>query len=371
MMRRNIWSIGLIVSALSALLWTTAVAQPPCCEFHVRHKFKLCLNNCPFQLVQWHWFTQASVGNPPVTNTNASQAAYHPPTSDIRCAAVTAQNNCAHATACTRFSVNPFRNCIWGFHEAFGSTCANCFGFGAQAIAKGHLILNCGTPGPFGYIGWQPSFSDTVAGQCWSNLPAEIHDPVVLKLRNPATGETRDEVLFDLQASGFSWEYQDLDGDDWGDTAHVRPGPSYGGHVTLMKQRTAGGGSESRLHLRYENGIVTESEHTGEFESLPWPNVGDPVPPEIEVPATFDLPFEVPSDWVLEQIEMGGGGESGDTPPPPGDVNGDGCVDDADLLSVLFAFGQTGSGLPEDVNGDGVVDDADLLEVLFNFGSGC
>ncbi len=54
-----------------------------------------------------------------------------------------------------------------------------------------------------------------------------------------------------------------------------------------------------------------------------------------------------------------------------GDVNGDGCVDDADLLAVLFAFGQTGSGLPEDVNGDGVVDDADLLTVLFNFGSGC
>jgi hypothetical protein len=54
-----------------------------------------------------------------------------------------------------------------------------------------------------------------------------------------------------------------------------------------------------------------------------------------------------------------------------GDVNGDGCVDDADLLAVLFAFGQSGSGLPEDVNGDGVVDDADLLIVLFNFGQGC
>jgi probable HAF family extracellular repeat protein len=55
----------------------------------------------------------------------------------------------------------------------------------------------------------------------------------------------------------------------------------------------------------------------------------------------------------------------------PGDVNGDGCVDDADLLTVLFAFGcSTGCGV-EDINGDGVVDDADLLEVLFNFGSGC
>ncbi len=54
-----------------------------------------------------------------------------------------------------------------------------------------------------------------------------------------------------------------------------------------------------------------------------------------------------------------------------GDINGDGCVDDADLLQVLFAFGNNGSGLPEDVNGDGVVDDADLLTVLFNFGNGC
>lgn len=53
-----------------------------------------------------------------------------------------------------------------------------------------------------------------------------------------------------------------------------------------------------------------------------------------------------------------------------GDVDGDGCVDDADLLTVLFAFGNTGTH-PADTNGDELVDDADLLVVLFNFGSGC
>ncbi len=53
------------------------------------------------------------------------------------------------------------------------------------------------------------------------------------------------------------------------------------------------------------------------------------------------------------------------------DVNGDGCVDDADLLAVLFAFGSTGTNLAEDLNGDDVVDDADLLTVLFDFGTGC
>ncbi len=55
-----------------------------------------------------------------------------------------------------------------------------------------------------------------------------------------------------------------------------------------------------------------------------------------------------------------------------GDVDQNGCVDDADLLAVLFAFGASGTDLGrEDANCDGVVDDADLLAVLFNFGSGC
>jgi len=53
------------------------------------------------------------------------------------------------------------------------------------------------------------------------------------------------------------------------------------------------------------------------------------------------------------------------------DVNRDGCVDDADLLFVLFTFGQTGNDLPADVDGNGVVDDSDLLSVLFSFGCGC
>lgn len=55
----------------------------------------------------------------------------------------------------------------------------------------------------------------------------------------------------------------------------------------------------------------------------------------------------------------------------PGDVNGDGCVDDSDLLAVLFAFGCSEGCGPEDLTGDGIVDDSDLLEVLFNFGNGC
>lgn len=56
-----------------------------------------------------------------------------------------------------------------------------------------------------------------------------------------------------------------------------------------------------------------------------------------------------------------------------GDTNGDGCIDDADLLAVLFAFGGAGTGNArhEDIDKDGIVDDADLLAVLFAFGQGC
>ena len=56
--------------------------------------------------------------------------------------------------------------------------------------------------------------------------------------------------------------------------------------------------------------------------------------------------------------------------PRRGDVDRNGCVDDADLLAVLSAFGERGYR-NEDLNWDGVIDDADLLTVLFNFGSGC
>lgn len=55
----------------------------------------------------------------------------------------------------------------------------------------------------------------------------------------------------------------------------------------------------------------------------------------------------------------------------PGDVNGDGCVNDEDLLAISLLFGEQAQGRPEDLNRDGWVDDVDLLQVLLNFGFGC
>ncbi|MCX7993073.1 MAG: hypothetical protein N2651_05345, partial [Fimbriimonadales bacterium] len=59
----------------------------------------------------------------------------------------------------------------------------------------------------------------------------------------------------------------------------------------------------------------------------------------------------------------------GFVPARRGDADDNGCVDDTDLLMVLFNFG--GNHAQADLNRDGTVDDADLLEVLFNFGEGC
>jgi len=53
----------------------------------------------------------------------------------------------------------------------------------------------------------------------------------------------------------------------------------------------------------------------------------------------------------------------------PGDTNGDGVVNFADLNAVLAQFGQSGQGLSGDTNDDGVVNFADLNTVLANFGN--
>lgn len=55
-------------------------------------------------------------------------------------------------------------------------------------------------------------------------------------------------------------------------------------------------------------------------------------------------------------------------PPCPGDFNGDGRVDGADLPIVLISWGPCSGDCPADVNGDGVVNGADLSFVLSGWG---
>ena len=55
----------------------------------------------------------------------------------------------------------------------------------------------------------------------------------------------------------------------------------------------------------------------------------------------------------------------------PGDLNGDGCVDQADLGILLADWGCTGGDCPGDADGDGDTDQADLGILLANWGAGC
>lgn len=58
--------------------------------------------------------------------------------------------------------------------------------------------------------------------------------------------------------------------------------------------------------------------------------------------------------------------------PHNGDVDNNGCINDADLLAILNAFGQSGSNLGRaDADCNGVVNDDDLLIILSNYGQGC
>lgn len=353
------------------LLWSFNAysQQVQCCTFNVRHNFRICLPQCQIVGVDWSWFAQATAWPPLTVNTNSGNQFYPVPSSDSKCASVVVGQDCAFATACTSFSVSPVPGtpCIQGYHESRGRACARCRLYGSHATAFSHITIQCGGVAADGTIQWQPAFQDSVGGSCG----VQVVDPVVAKLRHRETGRRSEVVLFDLRASGTTWETQDLDADGWGDVARIKgSNRPPRGHITLLKQRMAGGGGDSRLHLAFDNGVVTESEATGEFSDISLPGVGEPMPDAIEVPPSIRLEVETPDGWVLESIEMGGGGDAGQQPPIPGDVNGDGCVDDADLLAVLFAFGGIGTS-GEDINNDGVVDDADLLIVLFNFGEGC
>ena len=54
----------------------------------------------------------------------------------------------------------------------------------------------------------------------------------------------------------------------------------------------------------------------------------------------------------------------------PGDLDGDGDVDLADLAALLSDYGCTGGGCPGDLDGDGDTDLADLATLLGNYGQG-
>lgn len=365
MMKR--YMLWLTISAISAFTTASIVAQPDrCCSYSVEHKFKLCLD-CPIQRIQWTWGDYANAWSYLGTNTatNVNTAVYSIPSSDTQCATASSGSNnhtCAVATACASFQVDwiPGTRCIQGSHTAYGRACAYCRLSGANATSFSSITVECGQQSN-GFVQWYPAFQDAVRGGC----EVEMRDPVIATWRNPATGDTRQETLFDLQTQGFNWEPQDLDGDGYPDQATLSPSGN-SGQIYIVTQDLDADGYDDDFRVRFENNIVTEVRATGIFSTLHLPQPSEPIGP-IDIFPSFDLQVFDPNGWELDSLQMGGDGDSGWRPE---DVDGSGCVDDADLLAVLFDFGNIGDR-PTDINRDGVVDDADLLAVLFAFGQGC
>ncbi|MEP0845410.1 MAG: right-handed parallel beta-helix repeat-containing protein [Phycisphaerae bacterium] len=98
-------------------------------------------------------------------------------------------------------------------------------------------------------------------------------------------------------------------------------------------------------------GVTTDLDGLARFYDDPLaPNVGDGTPPIVDMG-----PYE-------RQPE-----------PCPGDLDGDGDVDLADLSALLTNFGTAAGAAPEDgdIDGDGDVDLADLSELLTSYGASC
>jgi hypothetical protein len=171
-----------------------------------------------------------------------------------------------------------------------------------------------------------------------SNLQGVTSDPN--NIGNPATATTGLEVAIPLSALG---------------------NPQ--GEIKILALLTGGADLGNECHGTYLSN-----------QSLPAMNIGNPSQ-QFPNPAWARCPsppFDPPDFFPFSFVALEGTHYVSVQPcpaGPEGDVNGDGCVDDADLLIVLFNFGNAGG--QGDVNNDNIVDDADLLIVLFNFGAGC
>jgi hypothetical protein len=183
----------------------------------------------------------------------------------------------------------------------------------------------------------------------------------------PTTGYGNIKVKFDVRWSntaskflaveyttdgGANWtrarELQALRGDRWHGDTETNAG--YGALVVL----DLSGDSAVNNNAQFAFRVVTIFDpNTGQYTAANFPN---------NTNATYSPNGTLRYDLIEILGEEASSG-------PEGDVNGDGCVDDADLLIVLFNFGNAGG--QGDVNNDNIVDDADLLVVLFNFGAGC
>jgi hypothetical protein len=198
-----------------------------------------------------------------------------------------------------------------------------------------------------------------------TDYPAQSDNPgqagIVVSV--PTTGYRNIVVKFDVRwsntASKFlAVEYTTNGGANWtrARVLEARRGDRWHGDT----EANGGYGALVELDLSSDSAVNNNAQFAFRVVTIFDPNTGQ------YTAAQSGFNYSTSGTLRYDLIEILGEEASGG---PEGDVNGDGCVDDADLLIVLFNFGNAGG--QGDVNNDNIVDDADLLVVLFNFGAGC
>ena len=183
----------------------------------------------------------------------------------------------------------------------------------------------------------------------------------------PTTGYRNIKVKFDVRWSNtvskfLAVEYTTDGGTNWtrARVLEARRGDRWHGDT----EANGGYGTLVELDLSDDSAVNNNAQFAFRVVTIFDPNTGQYTAANISQNPNANYATRGTLRYDLIEVQ-GEAASSG----PEGDVNGDGCVDDADLLIVLFNFGNAGG--QGDVNNDGIVDDADLLIVLFNFGAGC
>jgi hypothetical protein len=140
---------------------------------------------------------------------------------------------------------------------------------------------------------------------------------------------------------------------------HSSPANDYTIEFFASPECDASGFGEGQLFLGTTS-VTTDGAGDADFDALLTASVDDGW--VITATATLE-PIGATSEFSA-CVAMSGGF-------PPGDLNGDGCVDQADLGILLADWGCTGGECAGDIDGDGDTDQADLGILLTHWGEGC
>lgn len=235
------------------------------------------------------------------------------------------------------YSETLFLDCYWGAAGAHGSTSNDAQVEVIFSLSQSGRVRVVGTSGYTIALQGEPILQRKQGSHTAEVLIFDITDPIPVLVYSWAGTQLEPGGIFEIDDTVYlnSGRVYAFYMQSWSSETVEASSPTAGSPAVLSSRSSGAGGASVVITLLYEKGASSE-------------------------------------DVTPELIRS--------------DVNGDRCVDDADLLAVMFCLGETvvisegGSEVDDiiininsdclaaDVNMDGTVDDADLLTVLFYLG---